>query len=137
MAPVGLSKDAGWEIGVSKTLPYSVPELWEFVSSAEGIAVWLGEGAVLGEPGSSYETTDGTTGEVRSKNENDRIRVTWRPADWSQDSTVQVALSGSGAKTVLRFHQERLADAEQRARQRTHWQQVMAAVIERLSDGGE
>jgi hypothetical protein len=40
MAPVGLSKDAGWEIGVSKTLPYSVPELWEFVSSAESPSGW-------------------------------------------------------------------------------------------------
>jgi len=76
MAPVGETKDAGWNIGVSKTLPYSVPELWDFITSTEGITLWLGEGAVL-ENGSAYKTADGTTGEVRSIREHDRIRLTW------------------------------------------------------------
>ncbi|HET6296958.1 MAG TPA: SRPBCC domain-containing protein [Kribbella sp.] len=136
MAPVGETKDAGWNVGVSKTLPYSVPELWDFITSTEGVTVWLGEGAVL-ENGSAYKTADGTTGEVRSIREHDRIRLTWHPADWSHESTVQVAVSGAGSKSVLRFHQERLADAEERNRQRTHWQNVMDSVVRRLSDGGE
>lgn len=128
---VGKTKDVGWEIGVSKTLPYSVPELWDFLTSPEGIAVWLGDGASLA-PGATYETKDGTTGEVRGFREKDRVRLTWHPADWSHESTVQVALSAAGPKTVVRFHQERLASAEERTRQRTHWQQVMTALVAAL-----
>ncbi|TWD83626.1 activator of Hsp90 ATPase-like protein [Kribbella amoyensis] len=133
MTPVGLTKDAGWNIGVSKTLPYSVPELWEFVTSPAGIALWLGEGVEL-VTGAEYETADGTRGEVRSRRERDRVRLTWHPADWSYESTVQVAVVAAGAKSVLRFHQERLMSSDDRERQRAHWQQVMAAVVARLAD---
>ncbi|GLZ37671.1 SRPBCC domain-containing protein [Actinokineospora sp. NBRC 105648] len=130
---VGQTKDVGWNIGVSKTLPYALEHLWRFISSPEGTAIWLGAGADLQpEKGSRYTTADGTTGEVRSYHENDRVRLTWRPADWDHDTTVQVALSTKGANTTLRFHQEWLADAEERARQRDHWRAVLDRVIAAL-----
>jgi uncharacterized protein YndB with AHSA1/START domain len=134
MTPTGLTKDAGWNIGVSKTLPHSVEDVWDFVISPEGVALWLGSGVAL-QDGASYETDDGTVGEVRSLHRNDRVRLTWQPADWSHDSTVQVAVSPSGGKTVLRFHQERLASADERERQRAHWSQVMTSVVEKLDSG--
>ncbi|WP_307849590.1 SRPBCC family protein [Qaidamihabitans albus] len=127
----GETKDVGYQIGVSKTVPYSVAEVWRFLVSPAGVALWLGEGAAL-EPrkAAPYETAAGTTGEVRSFRERDRVRLTWRPRDWDHDTTVQVAVSASGAgRTVLRFHQEWLADADERARQREHWRAVLAAVL--------
>ncbi|HEU4948993.1 MAG TPA: SRPBCC domain-containing protein [Kribbella sp.] len=135
---VGQTKDAGFEIGVSKTIPYAINRVWNLLTSAEGLAVWLGPGARLDlRKGSTYQTADGTTGEVRSIHEHDRIRLTWRPSDWSHDTTVQVAIRASGDKTLLRVHQEWLADADERTRQRTHWQNVLGALIERLeSDAG-
>jgi hypothetical protein len=37
----------------------------------------------------------------------------------------------------LRFRQEWLADADERTRQRTHWQSVVSTLVERLeSDAG-
>ncbi|MGW1341566.1 SRPBCC family protein [Kribbella sp. NPDC002412] len=132
--PAGKTKDAGWNIGVSKTLDLPLADVWDFVISPAGTALWLGDDVML-EAGASYETTAGVVGEVRSLREGDRVRLTWRPADWAHDSTVQVAVSPAGSKTVLRFHQERLADADERTRQRAHWQQVMAAVVDQL-DGG-
>ena len=133
--PTGLTKDAGWNVGVSKTLPCPLEEVWDAVISPEGVAVWLGAGALL-EDGASYETDDGTVGAVRSLRANNRVRLTWQPVDWSHDSTVQVAVSASSGGTVLRFHQERLASAAERERQRAHWSRVLAAVTARL-DGGE
>jgi hypothetical protein len=66
--------------------------------------IWLGSGAELPErPGQTYETADGTRGELRSRRERDRIRLTWQPQDWDQ---------------------ERLADERERERQRTYWRQV-------------
>ena len=101
--PAGKTKDAGWEIGVSRTVPLSLEEVW---SRIEDPSAWLGEKAE----------------DVRSHRPLDRIRVGWH------GTIVQVAISGARTGTTVRFHQERLTDADERERQRAHW----AAVIDRL-----
>jgi uncharacterized protein YndB with AHSA1/START domain len=113
--PVGLTKDAGWEIGVSRTLPCSLDEAWALLTSDEGRAVWL-------------DPADGTVGEIRSCRALDRIRLTWTPSGWDHDSTVQVAIRPMKTGTSIRFHQERMASGRERQQQRAHW----AAVIDRL-----
>ncbi|SHF67133.1 SRPBCC family protein [Streptoalloteichus hindustanus] len=129
---VGQTRDAGFQIGVSRTLPHPRERVWEFVTSAAGLAVWLGEGARLSaDRGAAYRTAEGTVGQVRSLREHDRVRLTWQPADWDHETTVQLTVSGD-ERTVLRFHQERLADAAERERQREHWQRVMDAVVAAL-----
>ena len=134
-SPVGKTADAGWNIGVSRTLPYAPETVWDFLVGRDGVAIWLGPGVELPrEPGAEYETANGTVGEVRSYVENDRVRLTWRPSDWDHDSTVQVRLSGAGAKTTLRFHQEWLADAEEREEQRAYWQDVTERVVAALAE---
>lgn len=132
---VGKTADVGWNIGVSRTLPYPAETVWDFLVSREGVAIWLGPGVELPrEKGAEYETASGTVGEIRSYVENDRVRLTWRPDDWDHDSTVQVRLSGSGAKTTLRFHQEWLSDAEEREEQRAYWQDVTERVVAALAE---
>ena len=130
--PTGLTKDAGWQIGVSRTLPQPPSAVWEFVSGPEGLALWLGAGAgaeLTPERGAPYRLADGTSGEVRGYRPGDRIRVT------RGTTTVQVAVtpSPSGTGTVLRLHQERLASQEERERQRAHWQDVAARIAEALA----
>jgi uncharacterized protein YndB with AHSA1/START domain len=127
--PTGLTRDAGWEIGVSRTLPHPPAEVWDFVSGPEGLALWLGAGAVLTPGrGASYRTDDGVTGEVRGWQHGRKIRVT------HGTTTVQVALTGTagGTRTLLRFHQERLAGAGERERQRAHWRRVLDRVAAAL-----
>ncbi|MGW4401321.1 SRPBCC domain-containing protein [Amycolatopsis nivea] len=132
---VGQTKDAGWQIGVSKTIGRSAEDVWDFITSAEGVAIWLGEGVrVHPEPGVGYETADGIRGETRSFREMDRIRLTWQPAGWSHETTLQLAVRASGpGKAMLRIHQERLADAAEREQQRRHWQGVLAELITALA----
>ena len=132
---VGKTADVGWNIGVSRTLPYAAATVWDFLVSRDGVAIWLGPGVELPrEPGAEYETATGTVGEIRSFTEGDRVRLTWRPSDWDHDSTVQVRLSGSGTKTTLRFHQEWLSDAEEREEQRAYWQDVTERVVAALAE---
>ncbi len=129
MSPVGKTKDVGWEIGVSRTVPHDADEVWKLLTSPTGVGIWLGEGLSFpAEPGAAYKTADGTVGEVRSFRPGDRLRLTWQPPDWSHDSTVQVAISPAKAGTTINFHQERLADSDEREAQRAHW----SPVIERL-----
>jgi uncharacterized protein YndB with AHSA1/START domain len=127
--PTGLTKDAGWQIGVSRTLPHPLAVVWDFISSPAGLALWLGSGAVLTpERGARYQTAAGVVGEVRGYRPADRIRVT------HGSTTMQVALApaGRGTRTTLRFHQERLANAEEREQRRTHWQSVLEQVAAAL-----
>lgn len=131
---VGQTKDVGFNIGVSKTVSYPIEQVWRLITSPEGIAIWLGVGVTeLGRKGGRYQTADGTTGEIRSHHELDRVRLTWRPADWDHDTTVQVAVTSQGDRTLLVFHQEWLADSAERERQRTHWRKVMADVLDALA----
>ena len=91
---------------------------------------------LLQKKGGPYESADGTVGETRSFHPHERIRLTWRPEAWDHDSVVQVTVSPSGSgKTILRFHQERLASADERSQQREHWRAVMGSVIEALDPG--
>ncbi|AIJ25206.1 SRPBCC family protein [Amycolatopsis methanolica] len=131
---VGRTADAGWQVGVSRTLPHPAATVWEFLTSRAGAEIWLGPGAgVPGGKGERFETAGGTAGEVRSFRELDRIRLTWRPKDWDHDSTVQVTVSPSGNRTVVRFHQEWLAGAEERATQREYWKGVVDRVADALA----
>lgn len=64
----------------------------------------------------------------------DRIRLTWQPEDWDHDTTVQVAVTAKGNdRTILRFHQERLTDANEREQQREHWRSVIDAIAHALN----
>ena len=115
--PVGKTKDAGWEIGVSRTFPCTVEHAWSVVTG-EGLAVWLGADSL----------PDGD--DLRSLRPLDRVRLVWRPPGWSHDTTLQVAVTPSpSGKTVVRFHQERLAGPDEREAQRAHW----SAVLDRLA----
>ncbi|MCU1377787.1 MAG: activator of ATPase 1 family protein [Acidimicrobiales bacterium] len=130
MTPTGLTKDAGWEIGVSRTFPVRRDRAWAVLTSDEGVAVWLGPGSRLPtEVGEGYETADGATGELRSLRPLDRVRLTWQPAGRLSPTIVQVVIRGDDTKTSVRIHQDHLADADERGRQRAHWQ----ATLERLA----
>lgn len=134
-AEVGRTRDAGWQIGVSRTIDRPVEDVWTFITSPAGIAIWLGDGVtVLSERGAGYQTAAGVRGETRSFRELDRVRLTWQPPDWIHDTTLQLAVTSAGeGRARLTVHQERLADAAEREQQRRHWQGVVNAIVAALT----
>jgi uncharacterized protein YndB with AHSA1/START domain len=133
---VGRTRDAGWQIGVSKTIDVPVEEVWSFLTSPAGVAIWLGEGVtVLPEQGGVYRTTTGVQGETRSLRELDRVRLTWQPSDWTHDTTLQLTVRAVGeSRARLTVHQERLADAAEREQQRRHWQAVVTMLVQAMTE---
>ncbi len=129
---VGLTKGAGWEFGIRRTVPVAPAAAWEFLTGP-GLPMWLGV-EELGEAGSAYDGPTGS-GEVRSRTPGVRIRVTHRSAAAAPETTIQVSLRSVATGTTIAFHQERLIDAEARERARRHWNDVVDEVVDALSVG--
>ena len=133
--PVGLTRDAGWQIGVSRTLPVTAEEAWDLLTSPGGLALWLGQGLSAPAKGARYRTADGTEGEFRSVRPGDRVRLTWRPRWREREAIVQVVLVATPTGCSVRFHSERLNSAAERERMREHWRDALDR-IERALAGG-
>lgn len=125
---VGETADAGFQVGVQRSLPIGVEELWELLLSTEGLGLWLGVQQLPCQRGQTYQGADGTVGEVRTFKAPQRLRLTWQPPHLERPTTLQLTLAcprNTRTRTTLRFHHERLADREQRERMRTHWRAVL------------
>lgn len=121
----GLTKDAGWEVGVRQTVPSSLETVWRFLLG-EGLPIWLGETTLPHVTGETYRTADGVVGEVKSFTENARVRLGWRPDDWPHDTTLQLSVKEAAGGTTIGIHHERLADREERRMMLGHWKNVAA-----------
>lgn len=120
----GLTKDSGWEMGVRRTTPVPLPLVWQFLMG-RGLPLWLGVESLEPVKGTAYTTPDGITGYVRSYNDRENIRLSWKPADWPQESTLQVRVLQARSGTTIAIHQERLASKEIRTQMIEHWRQVL------------
>lgn len=125
----GLTKDAGWELGVRQTVPAPLDTVWAYLLG-DGLPVWLGEiDALPIEKGAAYETRDGVRGTIRSYTDGLRVRLTWQPEDWPHDSTLQVTVKETAGGTTVGFHHDRLADREERKLMLGHWKNVAASIL--------
>lgn len=123
----GLTKDAGWELGVRTTVPAPLPEVWQWLLGP-GLAVWLGDlDALPTEVGAAYETRDGVRGTLRSRTEHVRVRLGWQPDDWPHDTTLQVTVKEAASGTTIGIHHEKLANRDERKLMLGHWKNVAAA----------
>lgn len=123
----GLTRDAGWELGVRTTVPAPLPEVWQWLLGP-GLAVWLGDlDALPTEVGAAYETRDGVRGTLRSRTEHVRVRLGWQPDDWPHDTTLQVTVKEAASGTTIGIHHEKLANRDERKLMLGHWKNVAAA----------
>ena len=132
--PVGLTRDAGWQVAVSRTLPLDLDAAWALLLSRAGLSASLGADlpALPQAAGEPYPTAGGTTGQVRSRREHDRVRVTWRPPGREAPATLQATVRPAARGTSIRPHAEHLTGPEERKALRARW----IAALERLADAG-
>ena len=123
----GLTKDAGWELGVRTTVPAPVAEVWAYLLT-DGLAVWLGDIDVLpAEKGAEFATRDGVRGVIRSFTDRSKVRLSWHPDDWPHDSILQLTVKESITGTTIGIHHEQLADREERKLMLGHWKNIAEA----------
>lgn len=130
----GRTQSAGWQVGMRRTLPIGLEDAWHLLISAEGIAIWLGEGAdIQMQERSRYRLADGTSGEVRVIKLYSNLRITWHPPAWQHPSTLQLRLIGKGNRTVLALHQEHLPGPDARNERRRFFGMALDA-LEKLAN---
>jgi uncharacterized protein YndB with AHSA1/START domain len=143
MSEVGRTRDAGFQIGVRRTLPHPPATVWAALTSDAGLAAWLGspvevEGGAGLERGAAIRTSAGAEGEIRSVHPVDRIRARLHPPGRHAATTIQIALVPASTGTTLVLHEEHLADAVEREARREHWRGIadeLAAAVDRHASG--
>jgi uncharacterized protein YndB with AHSA1/START domain len=130
---VGETVDAGFQVGVQRSLAATAAEAWELITSRPEL--WLGERvSVAFDEGEQYEVppgngAPGASGEVRVVKPGDRLRMTWQPEGWPAPATLQLTLSESGSgKTAIHAHLEKLPHADAREAMRTRWREALERI---------
>ncbi|WP_370943182.1 SRPBCC domain-containing protein [Amycolatopsis sp. cg5] len=121
--------DSAQTVEVSQAVPGTPKQVWEFLLGRDGSEIWLGPGTDLTKD-KSYETANGTAGRVRKIKDAKQLSLTWQPKDWDHDSDVHVIV-GDG---TLKFRQEGLIDAAERAEQREYWEGVVERIATALAE---
>jgi uncharacterized protein YndB with AHSA1/START domain len=126
-AEVGQTADAGFQVGVRRTVDLPAEAAWSWLLDGPGRRVWLGPCPSLTlEPGATYACEDGTRGEVRSVRPGERVRLTWHPPDLDAPSTLQLTVTPKDGRCVVAFHQEKLPGLDAREAMKVRWRAVLA-----------
>tara|TARA_R100001480_G_scaffold61063_1_gene73619 strand:- start:367 stop:771 length:405 start_codon:yes stop_codon:yes gene_type:complete len=125
---VGKTKDLGFQFGIRKTFSVSTEKVWDFLFTENGLNIWLGKLKSELEIKKEYETENGTKGLVRVFKPNSHIRLSWKPKDWENISTIQIRVIGNQEKTTIAVHQEKLLNFEQRTKMKEYWNEIMGKI---------
>lgn len=132
--PVGVSKDAGVQIGVRKTLGAAKEAIWSFLLSPEGLSMWIGDVPSFPlQVGCEYESKEGVSGKITVVEPLRKLRMTWKRPEWDKPSRLQLyVLSTNSGKTTVAIHQEMLEDVYMREVMRRFWDDMLNKMKKRM-----
>jgi uncharacterized protein YndB with AHSA1/START domain len=123
---VGETADAGFEVGVRRSVDAPIDDVWDLLASRTEL--WLGKPVAL-RKGERY-SVPGASGEIRVVKPGDRVRLTWQPEGWAAPATMQLALSrAQSGKTTITAHLEKLPGAEARDAMRAHLREALDRLV--------
>jgi len=128
----GRIKDAGWEVGVRRTVAAPLDEVWQFLLG-DGLPLWLGNTTLVLQKGAEWQTDDDIRGRILSYTDGFRVRTTWQPGEWDHDSTLQLTVKEAATGTTIAFYQERLSGRDERKIMLGHWKEVVETLDRALT----
>jgi len=116
---------------VTKSLNCSASQVWKFVTSPRGQALWLnGLYAVKIAPKNFFETKDGYFGEIRTVKKANRIRLHWNHPEWERKSVVSLnVIARPKGRSLIYFQHDELISAQQKLEMRKHWELVFKRLV--------
>lgn len=132
---VGHTASAGFQVGVRRTFPISPEQAWEFLTSSEGLQLWIGNVSILKfNEGETFTSDEGITGQFKVVKPFRQLRLKWGKKGWNKPSTLQIRLiSDKPDKTTISFHQENLDHPNTREQMKLYWEDVLTAMREKTS----
>lgn len=96
-------------VEVSAVLTHDINHVWHVLTTNEGAAAFLGEGATLGGKGEPWRATDGTHGVWRTYHPMEQVRVSWHADDDAPRSMVDLHLAADGDQTAVTVRHEHVS----------------------------
>ena len=96
-------------VEVSALLTHDLNHVWHVLTTNEGAAAFLGEGATLGGKGEPWRATDGTHGVWRTYHPLEQVRVSWHADDDAPRSMGDLHLAADGDKTAVTVRHEHVS----------------------------
>ncbi|EJL67780.1 hypothetical protein [Chryseobacterium populi] len=108
---IGLTKDAGWQFGIRKTVSTNLEKLWNVFFSDRGLGYW----------------SEGVDLDFSTFKEYSHIRTKWRHSDFKEYANLQMRFipSKNKDKTTISFHVDKLKNESQRELAREYWSKVI------------
>lgn len=114
----GLTKDAGWQFGVRKSVPLNANEVWDFLFSDNGTKLWL-------------KSADK---EFSTFKDLSHIRTKWKLKGWTNEATLQMRVLPNKGKTTIAFHIDKLLNENQREETKTYWTKILENITKQLNE---
>ncbi|GAA0884387.1 hypothetical protein GCM10009120_29850 [Sphingobacterium siyangense subsp. cladoniae] len=108
---IGLTKDAGWQFGIRKTVATSLEKLWNIFFSDRGLSYW----------------SEGVDRNFSTFKEYSHIRTKWRHRDFTEDANLQIRFipSKNKDKTTVSIHVDKLKNENERELCKEYWSKVI------------
>ncbi|EJL26163.1 SRPBCC domain-containing protein [Brevibacillus sp. BC25] len=132
---VGQTAATGFQVGVRRTMPITPEQAWAFLTSSEGVKLWLGHVSSLTfSEGETFTSSEGISGQFRVVKPFQQFRLKWSMKDWEKPSTLQIRLiSDKPDRTTISFHQENLDHSNTREQMKLHWEEVLNEIRQNVS----
>jgi len=128
--PDGITKDAGVQIGIRRTVPMTKEQAWRFLTSPQGLSLWIGTVPSFQlQKGFEFTSAEGISGKLTVVVPFQKLRMTWKCQEWEQPSRLQIyMLHTNSGKTTIAFHQEMLEDVYMREIMKRYWQEKLSEI---------
>lgn len=125
-----------FSVSISRTFPVDRRTLWQMITSAQGLAVWLRPMSEIEfVAGNFFERDDGIFGQIRTMKSEERVRLTWQDGEMSKKSVLQLYLiKRKGSKSVLALSHNHLVDGRWREPLRALWKQALEDLLKLSAD---
>ncbi|MGG4456225.1 SRPBCC family protein [Brevibacillus porteri] len=132
---VGQTAATGFQVGVRRTMPITPEQAWAFLTSSDGMKLWIGHVSNLTfSEGETFTSSEGISGQFRVVKPFWQFRLKWSMKDWEKPSTLQIRLlSDKPDRTTISFHQENLDHENTREQMKLHWEEVLNEIRQKVS----
>ncbi len=115
-------------VEVSMLLTHDLDHVWRVLSTNDGVAAFLGEGATLGNKGEPWRAADGTHGVWRSYHPREQVRLSWHASADAPRSVVDLHLAPSGAQTQVSIRHELIDVSTDAEALRSRWSDALSRI---------